>query len=395
MSGTLVEVASNRDIPFLYGLRGVLAIYVMLFHLNYILLAALPFAPPLAYRPVSNFLRYGDFRVAIFFVISGYLLAMPISQRVDWNLPYGTRAFLQRRAERLLWPYYIAFAFSCVLFVAWLYVTGHTLDSRAMVHAIVTHVLLVHNLLPNDMLLVNDALWNVALEVQVYVLFAFVLVPSLRRFGPWLPVFVITIASLVPHFFFHGFLDWVRPWFVALFTLGVAVTAISNRTHPELQKYERRVPWGWVWLVSSALVPFAIWASGIDTSYGAGWLQALLVGIAAAAFLVFVRIGMPGSAGGAARACVAVLEIMPLRRLGIFSYSIYLIHYPVLRLLCGITARYTQSFWILGALAVFVYVPLTVGLAYLFHLGFERPFQMKRSNPAAQELAAEIRASFA
>jgi peptidoglycan/LPS O-acetylase OafA/YrhL len=97
--------------------------------------------------------------------------------------------------------------------------------------------------------------------------------------------------------------------------------------------------------------------------------------------MVYTRIGTPGPLGGLARAVVRFLNYHPLRRIGAFSYSIYLIHWPILQLLVGATARVTDSHWIVGGVAVFVYVPLTLWLAFLFHVRVERPFQVKR--PAA------------
>jgi peptidoglycan/LPS O-acetylase OafA/YrhL len=388
-SNAFQRMNSKRDLPFIFGIRGISAIYVMLFHLNYIVVGSLPFDPPVTYRALTDWIRYGDFRVAAFFVVSGYLLMIPPTRTPGWLLPHGTAAFLKRRAERLLYPYYAAFALSVILFVVWKLLVGQPIHPKMLVGAIVSHVLLVHNLFPQTMLLVNDTLWNVALEFQCYVLFAFVLLPLLRRTGPWTQFALVLLLALVPHFVFHGFLDWVRPWFVALYALGVATMAISNRNHPQLQRYERRVPWGALWIVSAALTPVAIFASGIDAPYGAGWLQNLLLGCSVASFLVFTRLGAPGVLGGAARVTISFLQFMPLRRLGMYSYSIYLIHYPILRLLCAIAARFTQSFFVLGGLALFVFVPFTLWLAFQFHVRFERPFQVKRDNPAAQELAAE------
>jgi peptidoglycan/LPS O-acetylase OafA/YrhL len=276
-----------------------------------------------------------------------------------------------------------------VLWIAWLLVSGQPIGMKELVHGVVSHVLLIHNLLPNDFLLINDALWNVGLEFQTYLLFAFVMLPLMRRFGPWGQFAVMLVVSVAPHFLFRGFLDWTRPWFVALFSFGVATMAISNTTRPGLQRYETRVPWGAVWLVATLLVPIAVWKSGLDTPYGAGILQNLLLGLAVASFFTFTRLGAPGPIGGIARRVIAFLDWKPLRQIGVYSYSLFLIHYPLLRLLCGIAARFTESCWILGTLAILVFAPITLFAAYRFHLAFERPFQVVRGNAADQELAAE------
>jgi peptidoglycan/LPS O-acetylase OafA/YrhL len=64
-----------------------------------------------------------------------------------------------------------------------------------------------------------------------------------------------------------------------------------------------------------------------------------------------------------------------LCRLGRFSYSTYLIHFPILRLAVFATALWVSSIWVLGALSFFVYAPITVLIAYGFHRKFELPWQ--------------------
>src|SRR5271163_723794 len=104
-------------IKYLYGIRGLSSLYIVLFHLNYIILAAnLGYAEPLYHR-LTDWMRYGDFRVSAFFVISGYLMTLPLVKREEWRLPRGIRGFLERRVERLVIPYYVALAISFVLFI--------------------------------------------------------------------------------------------------------------------------------------------------------------------------------------------------------------------------------------------------------------------------------------
>jgi peptidoglycan/LPS O-acetylase OafA/YrhL len=323
-------------------------------------------------------MRVGDFRVGAFFVISGYLLTLPTLKTPDWQLRDGISGFLARRVERLVFPYYVAMALSVVLYVAWRYVIGSPPGLHGTLAGVVTHLLLIHNLDARTNLLINDTLWNVALEFQCYLLFVWILLPIMRRFGPLAQLFAAAVIGLGPHFLLNGFLDWTRPWFITLFAMGVAVAAISNVAHPELKLYERCIPWGTVWIVVSIATLIAIVASGVDTPYGAGWPQNLLLGVAVSAFLVFTRRGLSGPAAVFARPVVRFLELPFLCKLGRFSYSTYLIHYPILRLAAGITALWTSSIWYLGALSFFVYAPITLLVAYGFHVKFELPWQTRR-----------------
>jgi len=350
----------------------------VLFHLNNMILSAHAAHIDPLYSRLTDWLRVGDFRVCTFFVISGYLLTLPTLRTHDWRLRDGIRGFLGRRAERLLFPYYIAFGISVVLYVAWRYVVGSPPGIRGTGAGIITHLLMIHNLDPRTNLLINDTLWNVALEFQCYLLFVFVLLPIMRKFGPWAQLFAGAAIGLGPHFLLHGFLDWTRPWFITLYAMGVTVCALSNRTHPELTRLERRVPWGTLWFGMSIAGVIAVVASGIDTPYGAGWLQNILLGIAVSAFLAYTQRGFRGPIALLARPLVRFLETPLFARLGRISYSTYLIHFPILRLAVALTALWTTSIWGLAALSLFVYVPLTLLVAYAFHVRFELPWQTRR-----------------
>jgi peptidoglycan/LPS O-acetylase OafA/YrhL len=108
------------------------------------------------------------------------------------------------------------------------------------------------------------------------------------------------------------------------------------------------------------------------------WLQNILLGIAVSSLLVYTRLGFRGNISALAKPVVHFLETPFLCKIGRFSYSTYLIHYPILRLAVALTALWTSSILVLGGIAFFVYAPLTVLIAYGFHVRFERPFQKKR-----------------
>src|SRR5215203_1884331 len=92
-------------LAFLDGLRGLAASYVVLHH------AALLVPPSGLTGPatVARFLlRHGHYAVAVFIVLSGYCLMLPVARDPLGRLPGGTLAFFGRRARRILPPYYAA-----------------------------------------------------------------------------------------------------------------------------------------------------------------------------------------------------------------------------------------------------------------------------------------------
>jgi hypothetical protein len=73
-------------------------------------------------------------------------------------------------------------------------------------------------------------------------------------------------------------------------------------------------------------------------------------------------------------------------RLGEFSYSLYLVHYPVINLF-DLFFRHHFGPATVCVLAYGVSLPVAVGLSYLFHLAFERPFMsviQKQQVPAVE-----------
>ena len=68
-----------------------------------------------------------------------------------------------------------------------------------------------------------------------------------------------------------------------------------------------------------------------------------------------------------------------LVKIGIFSYSLYLVHAPMLHLLDRIWVANLNPGPIVRFLLLVLSIPVIVGAAYLFHLAFERPFLSKRT----------------
>jgi peptidoglycan/LPS O-acetylase OafA/YrhL len=88
-----------------------------------------------------------------------------------------------------------------------------------------------------------------------------------------------------------------------------------------------------------------------------------------------------------------LLSWKPLVGVGAFSYSLYLVHAPALHglylLYNGLFHLPTERMFLLLAVSI----PLIVGLSYLFHLAFERPFLNTRTRTESPAPAAAVLAS--
>jgi peptidoglycan/LPS O-acetylase OafA/YrhL len=173
-------------LEYLDGLRAVAALYVVLFH------AGLGFTPPVGALPtltriLQHGLSFGHDAVAVFIVLSGYCLMLPVA-RAEGHLVRGLWDYVARRAWRILPPYYTT-VFGSLLLIACVPVLEtptktiwqDTFPAFGF-GPIGSHVLLIHNLLPAFTNTINGPLWSVATEWQIYFFFPFFLLPIWRRF---------------------------------------------------------------------------------------------------------------------------------------------------------------------------------------------------------------------
>lgn len=344
--------------PHVEGLRGVAALYVFVFHIWQTAIQHPATATLGSWYGATLFLQYGHFAVAAFIVISGFCLGLPVAQRPDRQ--FDPKRFFMRRARRLM-PAYVPVVFlSTIPFAMTALLMGGHVNAKNIAIAVGLHVALIHNLFYATTEYLNGPLWSIALECQIYVAFALLLVPVWRRFGIVAQLGVALVLGFIPHFVLHT-LDWTVPWLVALFAMGlVAAHLCAQRTLP-------RLPWNVLAIVAAVAAGVVIgpWRDGFGTSYDL-WPGDLAVGAAIALFFV--------AAHRDERIVPArLLALRPVVFLGTFSYSLYLIHAPLVDLVGALLLRTHAG----TALSVAVWLAVVAGVllaAYTFYLRFERPF---------------------
>lgn len=359
--------------PHVEGLRGLSALYVFLFHLRETAIDNPVFG---VFVHATPFLAFGHYAVSIFIVISGYCLAEPLAAQPD--RPFDVRAFARRRLRRIYPAYAGALVLSALFFYAWSVPMYHGAVPLAhLALALAAHALLIHNLIYGTSEYLNGPLWSVGLEAQIYVVFALILVPLWRRWGVWAQLAFAVVAGLVPHVLLHGALDWTCPWFLGLFALGVCAAHFTHRA-------TNRVPWRSLATVVGIAMLIAVPVLHVRTLkggfYGPYIATDFLVGLAVALFFV-AAVGRGGTLWAPAR----LLALRPFERLGLFSYSIYLLH---------IVFVYTAYEWIrthgiTGAFANVAYlalIPIVLAISYGWYRVLERPFMSSRLRAAVAAL---------
>jgi peptidoglycan/LPS O-acetylase OafA/YrhL len=176
------------------------------------------------------------------------------------------------------------------------------------------------------------------------------------------------------------------PDLAALFAIGILAAGIVTAS-----RARRAWPWGWLALAALAPAIAIIWWQGsvwtLDHLY---WVD-LTLGPAIACLLAAL-------ATGHAAPLLRLLDSKPLRNLGLSSYSVYLLHAPIVAV---VYEEFVAKRFHTGALAFLVTaalaVPLTIVLARMFAAVFEIPFlsERVRPSPAPSHNAQSARAAHA
>jgi peptidoglycan/LPS O-acetylase OafA/YrhL len=333
------------------------ALWVVLFHIR-------AFSGAHLWPGLDLFVRSGSTGVSLFLVLSGFCLYLPVTGGRAARFRTGT--FFRRRVRRLLPAYFASLA---VLAACQLAFGGHAGLPRMTTHQflaqVLTHATLTHQFFPNTFYGFNGAYWSLGLEWELYLTLP-VLVLAVRRFGLGRTVggvFAVTIAYRLALFaaiaegLFRpgGVLATVVLPNVFLgrwseFGLGMVAAELYRRGH--VSGWPRRA-----WLPAVLLAGVAVVIRGNPLSH------VLFGGV----FFVLLCTVLAGD-NWIARA----LAWRPLVAIGAMSYSLYLVHQPLVEVsaaLLGARAGTAPSTVLVELLLL---VPVYLLAAWLLFMLVER-----------------------
>ncbi|WP_206666810.1 acyltransferase family protein [Mycolicibacterium cosmeticum] len=307
--------------------------------------------------------------VDVFFVISGFLISTHLLESLQRGGRIGYGAFYARRARRLLPAAFLVIAATLVAAT----VLVSPVQFRYVVKDAVAAALYVPNLLfaynATDYLAEKTPslflhYWSLGVEEQFYLVWPVLLALVFGRFAlRWrfgLTLAVLTAVSFVLCVWLTGFSQanafFMLPARMWEFGLG-ALVAFGVLRRGRILPTSIAPLAGWLGLG-------AIVASGVLFSTATEYPgYAVAVPVAGAALLI--------AAGPVARGPAAVLSVRPLTWLGDISYSLYLVHWPVLMLPVAATG-YMQALplWLRVAAAT-----ACIPLAWVLYRFVEQPGQ--------------------
>lgn len=346
--------------------------------------------------PFAGSLARLDCGVALFFVLTGFLLFRPYAvAAITGARAPRTGRYLERRALRIL-PAYWLLVVVCMLLLPPLGANGGSSD--LLHHLTLTQIYglgIQHAGLTQT--------WSLCVEVAFYLTLPLLARLVLWRGEAWWAWSVLAVLGLAsaawnPYLtatnvldvriagqWLPGFLDW----FVAGMALALAQARLSAATHSVGSRLRRledlaRSP-GTCW--AAALAVFAVATSElagpttiravVDAPTAASVLLKNLLYLGLAVLVVLPLVLGPQEEGLARR----VLASRPLQFLGEISYGIFLWHLAVLEAL--IRLRHQQLFtgsWVVTFLLTWC---LTVPIAWASYRFVERPLMSWRSRPIA------------
>jgi peptidoglycan/LPS O-acetylase OafA/YrhL len=356
---------SGRYLPQVDGIRFVAIATVFLFHVtrlvydDYPANRAVPFGEAEASDLVGRLLREGRFGVMVFFALSGFILGLPfLAARVGEGRPVSLRAYFLRRLTRIEPPYLAALVLVTLLALAtdaWGPPDG--VAGRFALGAWYGHTV-VHGV-PN---LLNPPFWTLEIEVQFYlvmpVLALLLFGRDLRRRRAAIAIAAVVLtllqaalgARLGP-----GHPLGILPNYLQWFLIGFLVADLFVVDWGGSPTTARR--WD---LVSLAGWPLFFLLAANDDALTYVVLPWLLLPLFVAVFRGTVTSRALGNRW--------------VTTIGGMTYSIYLVHAPVIDLLGRGTSELFPTYTtgtILAQAALLAPAVLVVGV--LFYVAIERP----------------------
>ncbi len=365
-----------KHLKYIDALRGIAASWVVFFHIwnryypemntqNH----AFYVPDVLQWNFVISFLlfQYGYIGVTLFFVLSGFCIHLPQAKRYaqSGSDQLSIKDFGKRRFWRLYPAYWASIVLSAValgFYPLLLGILNHqpvnfaaTMDLRGAFF----NAFFLQQFAP-DTLLFNGVYWTLLFEVQFYAFYP-ALLWLIRRAG-LKTVFCILLVAEVTTIFWappikHVFFTRYYEWFLGLLA---AEWYVSGRCpiSPILTAWA-----GILAGIAVTLNPF-LW-SFRDVLLATGFFGLLLH---------FVRVETNPAQEKALNFSKILDAFVPV---GLFSYSLYLIHIPIIDVIWTGFRLGVKYGWIsanLSNVLSLISVPIAFFFAYNFYLVFEKPF---------------------
>jgi peptidoglycan/LPS O-acetylase OafA/YrhL len=270
---------------------------------------------------------FGQAGVPLFFVVSGFCIHLSFQQQGrQWA------GFFIRRWFRIYPPYFLALVFSVLVIVARM---GIDFRSHDIWRQLLMNVFLVHNADPDVIFGFNSSFWSLAVEAQLYLLY-----PLLLWLAGWLGWRGTMLVLAAGECLIRGADGVTQAMDANTTAAGHAVWLIANSPLGYwfswslgafiAEAFLKREPLPCRWISPLSWVALAVASYFVKPLYA---FQFMLFAVAAAG-------AMSRWLNGAALLVnVPRLLLVGLAKCGLWSYSLYLLHQPLLQIFSYVTVR--------------------------------------------------------
>jgi peptidoglycan/LPS O-acetylase OafA/YrhL len=384
MTNKQAEANKENELIFLDALRGITAVIVMIGHARWLLWEGYsegylkhPGTYSLLEKGVMYFLslfKFGHEAVLFFFVLSGFVIHLKYAKKLAHSdvADFDVKQYLYRRVKRIYPPFLFVLVLTFVLDKIGSYF-DYSIYRNATPNALLNANISVdhsfYNLVGNLFFWegsgvkawgTNGPLWSLKFEWWFYLLY-----PSLiffNRKSVLTSSLIVVIIFLVPFFlpfpevvgFFNSIFHYLFFWWLGAFLADI---------------YTRRIPVSHAFCsVFTLLIPImALFGKRITDTIVADGLWAL-------GFFGMLNFFFWLQARG-----IDLSISRKIKWLGDCSYTLYIIHFPILVFCNGLLLKLTHDVMPKSQLYVLVFIPFILIVSYAIHLLVEKPFLSRRT----------------
>jgi peptidoglycan/LPS O-acetylase OafA/YrhL len=303
----------------------------------------------------QNFVMEGGHGVAIFFMISGFILSLPFARyhfdQSSNKKKISLKRYYLRRLVRLEPPYLIALV---IFFIGNVWVL-HKYSSQELLPHFFASAFYLHNTIYDSFSYVLPVAWSLEVEVQFYIIAPLLCTIYLIK-SKYLRWIIFLIAIIIGAIHNYQWIMGTIVKFICFFASGMLLTDFYCNKEKFIGSSSACFLTGIIALLIIVFVPTL-------TSYTGYWIKI-------AAFIVFFYIVLTNEK------MKRIFSNKYLTLIGGMCYSIYLLHFGIL----SATGKLLQSFGL--AFSNYTFIPLyfilfTVAiliLSAIYFLLVERPF---------------------
>lgn len=359
---------SARVIPSLTGIRGVLSIWVVIYHFWPDALLLFP-----AFAMFTPVIEKGRFAVPAFFILSGVVLAHNYRHLGgSWNSK-TVREFLVKRLVRVYPVHFVSLVIVLMMVVVSWYCGWKVSDTGYSFRDFVLNCFLVHTWVPHFSLNWNYPSWSISSEWFAYLFFCplMVLCHRISRRAAWVALGLSAVGSLAIYCTPGELLFRELLCVVPTFCWGVFFVFAWPKSGEPAMPSLRYPTASHVLLRITALSVLV--SCFLPSPYA---VASLLISLG----VLINALYLPGN-----EACFP-LAVSPVRFLGEVSYSLYMTHTLAQKILYQLfpSSNYVSASLATRSVVLVVYAALIVSMTMVMYFGVERPARRFSRNVRSQ-----------